>query len=131
MEKPSLRVSGHGGSLNRTFIVEDCSEGDIGQWTPDEITGEQAYVDHKKSCFWTSDDNEYAWQSRPFKSRQLKRREGKGKENGQRKIQKDQKSIFLAKNKHKVLNCGKKKTLLGGPKEGKTRRAGRRATMAF
>ena len=52
MEKPSLRVSGHGGSLNRTFIVEDCSEDDIGQWAPDEVTGEQAYVDHKKSCFW-------------------------------------------------------------------------------
>ena len=37
----------------------------------------------------------------------------------------------MAKNKHWILNCGKKKTLLGGPKEGKARRAGQRATMAF
>ena len=94
MENPSLRVSGHGGSLDRPFIVEDCSEDDIGQWAPDEVTGEEAYVDHKKSCFWTWDDNEYAWQSGPFKSRQLKRREGKGKGMDEGRSKKDQKSIF-------------------------------------
>ena len=37
----------------------------------------------------------------------------------------------MAKNKHKILNYGQKKTLLGGPKEGKVRRAGQRAIMAF
>ena len=79
MENPSLRVSGHGGSLNRTFIAEDCSADDFGQWAMDEVSGEQDYVDDEKSCSWTWDDNEYAWQSRRFKSRQLKRRKGKGK----------------------------------------------------
>ena len=37
----------------------------------------------------------------------------------------------LVKNKHMILNCGQKKTLLNGPMEGKARRAGQRATMAF
>ena len=79
MENPSLRASGHGGSMNRTFIVEDCSEDDFGQWATDEVTGEQRYVDDGKPCFWTWDDNEYARQSRPLRSRLLKRRKGKGK----------------------------------------------------
>ena len=48
MENPSLRVSGHGGSLNRTFIVENCSEDDFRQWATDEITGEQGYVDDEE-----------------------------------------------------------------------------------
>ena len=45
MENPSLRVSGHGSSMNRTFIVEDCAEDDFGQWATDEATGEQGYID--------------------------------------------------------------------------------------
>ena len=71
MEDPSLRVSGHGSSMNRTFIVEDCAEDDFGQWAIDEVTGEQGYIDDGRSCFRTWDDNEYAWQSRPFKGRQV------------------------------------------------------------
>ena len=98
MENPTLRVSGHGGSLNRTFVVEEYSEDDFGQWTTDEVTGEQGYVHDEKSCFWTCDDNEDAWQSRPFKSRQLKRRTGRGN--------KGREEHSLAKNKHKILNCG-------------------------
>ena len=35
MENPSLRVSGHGSSMNRTFIVEDCAEDDFGQRATD------------------------------------------------------------------------------------------------
>ena len=31
MENPSLRMSGHVSSMNRTFIVEDCAEDDF--WT--------------------------------------------------------------------------------------------------
>ena len=42
-------------------------------------TGEQGYVDDERSCVWTWDDNECAWQSRPFKGRQVNRRRGKGK----------------------------------------------------
>ena len=38
MENPSIPVSGHGSSMNRTFIVEDCSEDDNGQWATDEVT---------------------------------------------------------------------------------------------
>ena len=57
MENPSLRVSGHGGSTNRTFIVEDDPEDEYGQWASDEATGEQGHIDDERSCFWTWDDN--------------------------------------------------------------------------
>ena len=79
MENPSLRVSGHVSSMNRTFIVEDYAEDDFGEWAKDEVTAEQGYVDDGRSCFWTWDDTECAWQSRPFKGRQVKRRKEKGK----------------------------------------------------
>ena len=79
MENPSLRVSGHVSSMNRTFIVEDHAEDEFGQWAKDEVTGEQGYVDDERLCFWTWDDTECAWQSRPFKGRQAKRRKRKGK----------------------------------------------------
>ena len=65
--------------MNRTFIVQKCAEDDFGQWATDEVSGEQGYIDDERSCFWTWDDNEYAWQSRPYKGRQVKRRKGKGK----------------------------------------------------
>ena len=82
MENPSLRVSGHGSSMNRTFTVEDCAEHEFGQWAMDEVAGEKSYIDDERSCFWTWDDNEYAWQSRPFKGREVMRRKGKGKGKG-------------------------------------------------
>ena len=63
MENPSLFVSGHDGSTNRTFIVEDYPEDEYGQWASDEVTGEQGYIDDERSCFWTWDDTEYSWQS--------------------------------------------------------------------
>ena len=90
MEHPSLRVSGHVNSVSRTFIVEDYAEDDFGQWAKDEVTGEQGYVDDERSCFWTWDDTECAWLSRPFKGRQVKRRKGRKR---QGTIQKDRKSI--------------------------------------
>ena len=40
IENPSLCVSGHVSSMNRTFIVEDYAEDDFGQWVKDEVTGE-------------------------------------------------------------------------------------------
>ena len=79
MENPSLRVSGHVSSMNRTFIVEDKAEDDFGQGAQDKVTGEQRCVDDERSCFWTWDDTECVWQSRPFKDRQVKRRKGTGK----------------------------------------------------
>ena len=36
MENPSLQTSGYDGNLNRTFIVEDLSEDEFGQWATDE-----------------------------------------------------------------------------------------------
>ena len=59
MENPSLRVSGHVSSMNRTFIVEDDAEDDFVQWAKNGVTGEQGYIDDERSCFWTWDDNEY------------------------------------------------------------------------
>ena len=56
MENPSLRASGHGASMSRTFIIEDYSEDEYGQWATDEVTGEQGYIDDEIwSCFWTWD----------------------------------------------------------------------------
>ena len=88
MENPSLRVSGFVSSMNRTFIVEDNAEDDFGEWAKDDVTGEQGNNDDERSCFWTRDDTEGAWQSRPFKGRQMKRRKGKGKGKRQRTIPK-------------------------------------------
>ena len=59
IDNPSLRGSGHGGSTNRTFIVENYAEDEFGQWAIDEVTGEQGYIDDEKSCFWTWYVNEY------------------------------------------------------------------------
>ena len=47
--------------------------------------GEQGHIDDEKSCFCTTNDHEYSWHSRPFESRQLKRRKGKEKEKRKRK----------------------------------------------
>ena len=82
MGNPSLRVSGHVGSTNITFIIENYVEDEFGQWAIDEVTGEQGYIDDEKSCFWTWDGNEYTWQSRPSNGRQVRRRKGKGKGKG-------------------------------------------------
>ena len=65
--------------MNRTFIVEDYAEDEFGHWAKDEVTGEQGCIDDERSCFWTREDTDCAWQSRPFKGRQVKRRKGKGK----------------------------------------------------
>ena len=54
----------------------------------------------------------------------MKRRKGKGKF-------KRTGRASLAKNNHKILNCGQKRTLLGGPKERRARKAGQKATKAF
>ena len=74
------RCSSH---TSRTFIIEDFIENEFGQWATDEVTGEQGNVDDEGSCFWTWDNNENAWQSRPFRSRKLKKKtKGKGKGKG-------------------------------------------------
>ena len=77
-ENPSLRVSGHGGSTSRTFIVENCAEDEYGHWAIDEVTGEQGYIDDEGSCSWTWDNNEYVWHPESF--RIVKTKEEKVKE---------------------------------------------------
>ena len=69
IENPSLRVNQYGNHTSSTFIVEDLMEYEFGQRATDEVTGEQGYVDDEGSCFWTWDNNKYAWQSRPFRCR--------------------------------------------------------------
>ena len=54
MENPFLRVSGHGSSMNRTLIAEECAEDEFGQWATDEVTSEKACIDDERSCFWTT-----------------------------------------------------------------------------
>ena len=129
MENPSLRVSGHSSSMDRTFIVEECAKDEFGQWAKDGVTSEQGYIDDERSCFWTWDDNEYAWQSRPIKGRQVKRRKG-----AKEKVKVDSKGPeehSSVKNEHRILNGGQNKTFLGGPEERKARKACRMAMMAF
>ena len=48
MENPSLRVSGHGSSTSRTFIVEHFSEDECGLWAIDEATGKQGFIDDEQ-----------------------------------------------------------------------------------
>ena len=117
MEKPSLRVSGHYSSMNRTFIVEDHAEDEFGQRAQGEVTGEQGYVDDERSCFWTWDDTECASVVQTSQGRQVKRRKGKGNRKRQGTIQKGPEEHSLVMNKHKILNGGKKGTQFGGPKE--------------
>ena len=51
MENPSLRVSGRGSSMNRTFILEDWTEDEFRQRDIDDVTGEQGYIDDESSFF--------------------------------------------------------------------------------
>ena len=74
IDDPSLRVNKHSGSTSRAFIVEDLIGDEFGQRATDEATGEQGYVDDEESCFWTWDNKKYAWQSRPFWNRKLKKK---------------------------------------------------------
>ena len=125
-ENPSLRVSGHGGSRNRTFVVENYPEDVYGQWTTDEVTGEQGCIDDERSCFWTWDDNEHAWQSRQFKGRQVNRRKGKGKKKKARVDSKELVMHTLVKNKHMTMIGGHKKKVFGGPRARKAGKACRK-----
>ena len=59
----------------------------------------------------------------------MKRRKGKGKAEG-KGYPKGPEEHSLAKNEHKILNGGQKRTLLGGPKERKARRACQKAILA-
>ena len=93
-ENPSLSVSGHLNCMNRIFFVEDYAEDEFGLWAKDEVAGEQGYVDDERSCFWTWDDTECVWQSRPFKGRQMKRRSGRGTGKGKGRFKRTGRAFF-------------------------------------
>ena len=132
MENPSLRVSGHVCSMNRAYIVEDFAEDGFGQWAEDEVTGEQGYDDDERSCFWTWDNTDCAClavQTVQGPSRVKKKRQrttDNTKENP-----KEAEEVSLHKNKHQILKCGQKRTLLGETKDAKARKACQKAMMAF
>ena len=44
----TLHGSGHGSSVNRTFIVEDYAVDQFGQWAKGGVTGEQGYIDDER-----------------------------------------------------------------------------------
>ena len=123
MENPSLRLSGHVSSMNRTFIVEDYVADDFGQLAKGEVTGEQGYIDDERSCFWTWDDTECAWQSRPLKGRQVKKKKRKGKRKKAKYDPEGPEEHSLVMHKRKIPNGGKKRTEFGGPKERKGKKS--------
>ena len=51
MENPSLRDERTRQQHEQIIFVEDYAEGEFGQWTKDEVTGEQGYVGDERSCF--------------------------------------------------------------------------------
>ena len=128
-ENPSLRVNRYGGHKSRTFIAEDFIDDEFGQWATEEVTGEQCYVNDERSCFWTWDNNEYAWQSRPFKSQTLK---NKVRAKEKAKVEQEEpEEHSLVKSNQRNQNCGLKKIVLGGPKENGAIKALQRAMKAF
>ena len=90
--------------MTRTFTVEEYAKDDLGRWAKDEVTGELGNIDDERSCFWTWDDSECAWQSRPFKARQVKRRKGTKKK--AKDDPKGPEEHSVERNKHKILKCG-------------------------
>ena len=85
MENPLLRVSRHGGSTGRTFIVEDYAEDEYGQWDTDAVTREQGYIEDERLCFWDMGCRRVCVTCRKFTDRQLKRRSVKGRGTGKGK----------------------------------------------
>ena len=72
MEHPSLRVSGHGGSTSRTFIVEKKWETNVDNGPQTKQPVSKVPLMMKGRVFWTWDDNAYAWQSKKFKDREMR-----------------------------------------------------------
>ena len=85
--------------------MEGCAEDEFGRWAADEVTGEHGYVDDERSCFWTWDDTEglavQTTQGPPVEKKE------KEKESP-RVYTKESEEHSLAKNEHKILNCGQK-----------------------
>ena len=128
MENCSPRVNRYGGSISKTFIVEDFSEDEFGQWATDEVTGEEGYIDDEGSCFW-------AWTttSVPGSPDQSGAKNKRGKDKAKERAKVDQKEPeedSFVKSKHRHQNCGLEKIVLGGPKENEARKAHRKVMKA-
>ena len=129
MENPSLRVSGHGSSMNKSFIVEECAEDEYGRWATDEVTGEQGNIDDERSCFSDMGGQRVCL---AVQTVQGSPREEKVKAMEKLKVDsKGPKEHSLVENKHRILSGGQMKNLLGGPKERKARKAFQKAMSAF
>ena len=120
-------MSKHRGSTSKTFIVVDFIDDEVGQWATDEVIGEEGYVVDEGPCFWTWNNNKYAWIPRPFWSRKLKRNR---RRKGNRLAHKAEEHS-LVKSKHRNQKCGLKKVVLGGSKVNEERKALRRAIKVF
>ena len=116
--------------MNRTFIVETYAGDDFGQWAKDEVTGEQGHVDDERSCFWTWDDTEGVWQSRPLKGRQVKRKKRQGKRKAQRETNRSGRT-FLGEEQSQDSEMWSEEDFAWWTKGRKARRACQEAMMAF
>ena len=65
------------------------------------------------------------------KGRQVRRRKSKGKGKKAKEDSKELEEYSLVKNKHRTLNGGQKKIVLGGPKEREARKVSRKVMEAF
>jgi hypothetical protein len=81
IDNPSLRSRGAGG---KAFCIVDDGEmdGTQGYWVEDEETGECGFLPEFEDIFWTFDDENFAWMSRPFRGRKLRRVPPKGRGKG-------------------------------------------------
>ena len=58
MENPSLRMDGHGGGMNRTFMVEDYGEENLDNGPQTKELVSKVTLIMKGGVFWTWIDNE-------------------------------------------------------------------------
>ena len=116
LENPLFRASGHGGSTSRTFIVEDYSEDEYGQWATDEVTDEQGYIDDAKVVLLDMGRQRVYLAVQTVKKSPSEEKKRKGKAKG-KVVSKELEECSLVKNKHRILNCGQKKIIRGGPKK--------------
>ena len=89
------------------------------------MTGEQGYVDDERSCFWTWDNTGCAWQFRPYKGSQVKKK--KREKEKAKDDPKGPEKHSLVMSKRKIPNRGNEKAKFGGPK---ARMACQKAMMA-
>ena len=88
-QNPSSRVSGQGQRGQRSFcVLEDgILEGTTGYWVQDNETLEEGFIGEFEDIFWTWDDENSAWQTKPLQRRNLRRGPKKGKSKRKERLQ--------------------------------------------